>query len=189
VRDAHCAEAGAQRIHARRHAGEVLAREAPFQDPEHDVLHRARVGWGRPVRRKCKVPAPPVAAGHRFGMRGRGFSVTAGARREAGRIAFCRPRCPRAKAPRRKPISRVEGIAAREMRRVSARDHIAVVCKDCGELGHYPTADLKPGKLLSCQSCGLVTDAAHFLHVDVTLALRTRFGGGETVHAGFGRRR
>lgn len=60
-----------------------------------------------------------------------------------------------------------------------ARDRISVVCRDCGEVSHFNLAGVKPGGLLSCAACGLVTDPAHLRlpAFDVTRRLQHGLAG------------
>ncbi|HEV8360641.1 MAG TPA: hypothetical protein VGR28_09320 [Candidatus Thermoplasmatota archaeon] len=43
---------------------------------------------------------------------------------------------------------------------MGARDHVSMVCRDCGEVTQFPLPGLKPDAFVSCGACGLVVNAA-----------------------------
>jgi hypothetical protein len=41
------------------------------------------------------------------------------------------------------------------------RNRFSIVCRDCGEVSHHDALLVKPGAMVPCKACGLLTDSAH----------------------------
>lgn len=68
---------------------------------------------------------------------------------------------------------------------MTGRDHLNIVCRDCGEVSHHALAGLRPGAMVSCSACGLVIGPTPFRGPAFTLGSLAR-GGAPSPPAGAG---
>lgn len=66
------------------------------------------------------------------------------------------------------------------------RDHLSIVCRDCGEVTHHSMVGLKPGGMVSCGACGLVIDPTPFRGPAVNLGFGASLQAGPKPRCGPG---